>query len=543
MSRVERIRGWRRSMTFLAFLSTLSLQATASRSSALDHRTTRTRRVPGEYPTIQQAINVCGTGDTVLVAPGTYFERIHYLGKSIVVRSEAGAEETVLDGEYLGTVVTFGEGTDTTTVFKGFTVTRGGTEDIWGPAGVRLEGASGSIVGNVFRDNTLEQPEGSLIWANSRGYSAIVVRVENNSIERNHVSPAVAYFDVSGTIIIIGNRFIQNEIDASNERVIRAGSPASLVVRDNLFSDHPGTGIYVRLCPEVEISGNWFHRSSLEAIDLDNCLASIQSNVICHAQYGIYLRRGSGIRAQQNLLIDNSYFAVDQIAAGARLENNIITGSRIGLTHDWESAAYIVHSDFWGNQADYGDWASDTGIALHLNPQFTAPAHHDYRLLPTSPLIDMGAELGLPGTIGPAPDIGPFEFEYTEPATAEIDLALGRRRFSPGDTLDYTLAIAGALPLSDPIVRRDAWVELTGKRRHGVLAERAAIPIQPGAAHAIEGRVTIPSDLPLGPYRVKARWGMIGSSIEASDLVDVEIVRAERGFERAPDAKNPLHQR
>ena len=36
---------------------------------------------------------------------------------------------------------------------------------------------------------------------------------------------------------------------------------------------------------------------------------------------------------------------------------------------------------------------------------------------------------------------------------------------------------------------------------------------------------------------------MIGSSIEASDLVDVEIVRAERGFERAPDAKNPLHQR
>ncbi|MAE69598.1 MAG: hypothetical protein CME06_03910, partial [Gemmatimonadetes bacterium] len=134
-------------------------------------------------------------------------------------------------------------------------------------------------------------------------------------------------------------------------------------------------------------------------------------------------------------------------------------------------------------------------------------------------------------------DIGPFEFEYTEPATAEIELALSERRFSPGDTLDYTLTLTGALPPGDPLVRRDAWVELTGKRRHGVLPKRAAIPIRPGALHLIEGSAAIPADLPLGPYRVKARRGLFGSSIEASDLVDVEIVRAGRAFGREPDTE------
>ena len=39
------------------------------------------------------------------------------------------------------------------------------------------------------------------------------------------------------------------------------------------------------------------------------------------------------------------------------------------------------------------------------------------------------------------------------------------------------------------------------------------------------------------PDRVKARWGLFGSSIEASDLVDVEIVRVERAFGREPETE------
>src|SRR5688500_17277255 len=98
--------------------------------------------VPAKYPTIQTAIDSAVPGDTVLVAPGRYYENIRFKGKGIVVasqfarsRSVADIERTIIDGSRpthpdTGTVVRFVNQEDSTAVLEGFTIT-GGTGTIW----------------------------------------------------------------------------------------------------------------------------------------------------------------------------------------------------------------------------------------------------------------------------------------------------------------------------------------------------------------------------------------------------------------------------
>ena len=63
--------------------------------------------VPGDYKTIQDAIDAAKNGDTILVAPEIYRENIDFLGKAITLRSDADGdpqthdilpEKTIIDG-------------------------------------------------------------------------------------------------------------------------------------------------------------------------------------------------------------------------------------------------------------------------------------------------------------------------------------------------------------------------------------------------------------------------------------------------------------
>jgi hypothetical protein len=93
--------------------------------------------IPGQFPSIQVGINNSKNGDTVLVAPGIYYENLNFRGKKIVVASRYLTDQslstirgTVIDGSKpifpdSASVVLFASGEDTSTTLIGFTLTQG----------------------------------------------------------------------------------------------------------------------------------------------------------------------------------------------------------------------------------------------------------------------------------------------------------------------------------------------------------------------------------------------------------------------------------
>jgi len=105
------------------------------------------------FATIQQGINAAQDGDAVIVEPNTYQENIYFLGKEIVVQSVDPdnwdtISETIIDGDFDGSCVTFDQGEDNSSILQGFTITNGiGTDTVYTFSNGSLSGYMG---GGVF---------------------------------------------------------------------------------------------------------------------------------------------------------------------------------------------------------------------------------------------------------------------------------------------------------------------------------------------------------------------------------------------------------
>ncbi len=109
-------------------------------------------RVPSAYPTIQEAVFCAAEGDTILVAPGTYTgvgnRAIEFLGKEVIVRSEAGAAQTTIDVEgqaQFGFIIHQDE--QSTAIIEGFRIINATTE------GIRLNDGSATIRNCIMENN------------------------------------------------------------------------------------------------------------------------------------------------------------------------------------------------------------------------------------------------------------------------------------------------------------------------------------------------------------------------------------------------------
>jgi predicted outer membrane repeat protein len=126
-----------------------------------------TIRVPQDQPTIQAAVDIARTGDTVLVAPGVYTGEgnsdIELGGRSLVLLSAQGPTQTIIaaggsDTDY-HRAFEFNSATGPGLLIDGFTITGGHA----GTGGAIWMRSSSPIIRNcVFVDNTSEISGGAI---------------------------------------------------------------------------------------------------------------------------------------------------------------------------------------------------------------------------------------------------------------------------------------------------------------------------------------------------------------------------------------------
>ncbi len=227
--------------------------------------------VPGDQPTIQEGIVASTTGDTVLVADGTYYENIDFLGNAITVASNflidadtLHIENTIINGSQpddpdFGSCAMFLSGEDTTSVITGFTLTEGtGTlypdSFHWG-GGIMCDNSSPMIVSNIIMNNSADYSSGIDCSYNA---SPIIL---NNVISYN-----TATVNIGGLTLYDSNAHVEGNIISNNTAIavggvlIQASSPTFV---NNIICDNTAATVVGGL--------DVIHSSGTDRTRIENC--------------------------------------------------------------------------------------------------------------------------------------------------------------------------------------------------------------------------------------------------------------------------------
>jgi|GEM_PF-5587825 len=304
--------------------------------------------VPGDYPTIQAAIDHASTGDIVQVAAGTYYEKITL--KDGVCVSGAGAGATIIDGGGTGTVVNAAS-VGTNTVFEGFTVQNGFALGITGSA-INVSFASPIIRNNIIRNN-----QG---WAINLG-GASTPQVKDNTISNNR----------GGIIIWASQPTITGNIITANGPWgyygegcgITTANTITFVIANNIITNNTVDGIQM-LLPYPYGAGD----------------AHVVNNTISG-------NSGAGVNSNKSVVLT----LINNI-----ITNNLTNGIYFGDSYNWGNPN-SDYNDVWNNApANYGGIAAAGTHDICADPRFASSVGADYHLQSDSPCIDIGDNSAVP---------------------------------------------------------------------------------------------------------------------------------------------------
>jgi predicted outer membrane repeat protein len=316
-----------------------------------------TLHVPGDYPTIQSAIDAASGGDTVLVAPGTYVENIDFLGKAIIVKSSEGPEATVIDGNKDGSVVVFINSETADSVIEGFTITNGNAFvnplfDHGG--GVRCVNSSPTIKANIITKN---YPPGVCglgggIYCEGIGFSPTIV---DNTISENEADSGGGIYCLDSSPVISNNTVELNSSDYGECGGIHLYGThcEALLTHNSIFINlgFEGGGIYCAQArptiTENYIMGNdgfcggGLYISTTSAYVAHNTIAG---NVAYEGAGMHLIDCGHDVVIADNLITTNT---------GSKYEMTN-TGTKGAGIHCRNNSATIKSNSINGNHADYG---------------------------------------------------------------------------------------------------------------------------------------------------------------------------------------------
>ena len=438
-----------------------------------------TLHVPAQYSDIQSAITASVDGDTILVADGTYTgtgnRNISFQGKNIVLMSENGSDDTIIDCESLGAGFIIGQFEDSTLVIDGFTVTNAASGQ---GAGIYIWYSHPLVKNCRFLQNTANgaQAFGGAIYL--------------------HIS--LAKFE---DCEIIGNSAVSSNVEAFGGGIHIYNSTCifqNCLIADNLAQGQwaYGGGVYTRLSTpdfiDCEISGNsvegtLFRRGAgmylyESAPDLISCeiaynfidqpdyqglgagIFSRQSNsyiersVIHHNSIDGYNAEGAGVFCHSNpaptivncTIANNSVSGYSGVGAGVYLFfadtdflNTIIFGNSGAAGLHYSGSSTIQYCNIAGNEGGSfsgtvpsalgnisrinanGD-SCDVYNNLYLDPGLASPYYGIYHLQPGSVCIDAGDPSSPTDPDGSIVDIGRYYYDLVlyPPVVQGLDISI-----------------------------------------------------------------------------------------------------------------------
>jgi parallel beta-helix repeat protein len=327
----------------------------------------RRLRVPSEITTVQAGLNIATPGDTVLVAPGNYAERLHFVSKGVILLSEGGFAVTRLR------TVTCDSGLDSIVVIDGFNL--------------------------------------SMTYA-VRAFQSTVI-VQNCCVERGTI-------DCYQSGMTIRHNLIKNNTwssECSLGITSNSGRTVEVAYNDFTWSTDPnggsyGSGFPAILCNTTD-TVNIHHNLIRNFLPIDD--VSLMGDPVS----GIVLQGTCpNVRIFNNTITGNTRGISTQAMSQPTVWNNVVTSNRLaGIPSTITASDY---NDCWNN----GISADNPGVhGISVDPLFLDTAAGLYALRSGSGCIDAGdPSPAYDDSDGTRSDLGAFAHHYEYPLAADINL-------------------------------------------------------------------------------------------------------------------------